>query len=65
VVTILQIHLTQDAGDILCFLTGQEEIEETMENLYSRMKSLGSKVRELIVLPIYSGLPSDMQVKIF
>lgn len=29
------------------------------------MKALGSKVRELIVLPIYSGLPSDMQAKIF
>jgi pre-mRNA-splicing factor ATP-dependent RNA helicase DHX16 len=65
VVTIFQIHLTQDSGDILCFLTGQDEIEEVMENIYSRMKNLGSKVRELVVLPIYSGLPSDMQAKIF
>jgi pre-mRNA-splicing factor ATP-dependent RNA helicase DHX16 len=29
------------------------------------MKGLGSKVKELIVLPIYSGLPTDMQAKIF
>ena len=29
------------------------------------MKGLGSKVRELIVLPIYAGLPTDMQAKIF
>lgn len=36
-----------------------------MESINGRMKSLGSKVRELIVLPIYSGLPSDMQSKIF
>lgn len=27
VVTILQIHATQPLGDILVFLTGQEEIE--------------------------------------
>ena len=26
IVTILQIHLTQDNGDILCFFTGQDEI---------------------------------------
>lgn len=26
VVTVLQIHLSQDEGDILCFLTGQDEI---------------------------------------
>jgi pre-mRNA-splicing factor ATP-dependent RNA helicase DHX16 len=62
---VLQIHLTQDNGDILCFLTGQDEIEEATESINSRMKNLGSKVRELIVLPIYSGLPSDLQVKIF
>jgi len=65
VVTILQIHLTQEYGDILCFMTGQDEIEEAMEEINNRMKGLGSKVKELIVLPIYSGLPSDMQVKIF
>jgi pre-mRNA-splicing factor ATP-dependent RNA helicase DHX16 len=27
VVSILQIHITQPLGDILVFLTGQEEIE--------------------------------------
>lgn len=27
VVTILQIHVTQPLGDVLVFLTGQEEIE--------------------------------------
>jgi pre-mRNA-splicing factor ATP-dependent RNA helicase DHX16 len=36
-----------------------------MESLNNRMKGLGKKVKELIVLPIYSGLPSDMQSKIF
>jgi pre-mRNA-splicing factor ATP-dependent RNA helicase DHX16 len=29
--TVLQIHVTQDSGDILVFLTGQEEIEAFKE----------------------------------
>jgi pre-mRNA-splicing factor ATP-dependent RNA helicase DHX16 len=66
VVTILQIHVSQDVpGDILVFLTGQEEIETVMEQLATRTKGLGSKIRELMVAPIYAQLPSDMQAKIF
>ena len=30
-----------------------------------RANRLGSKIKELIVLPIYANLPSDMQGKIF
>ena len=29
------------------------------------MKALGNKVSELVIAPIYSSLPSDMQNKIF
>ncbi|VDN59100.1 unnamed protein product [Dracunculus medinensis] len=65
-VTVLQIHLTQPLpGDVLVFLTGQEEIETLMESLLERTKYLGKKIKELIVLPIYSNLPSDLQAKIF
>lgn len=65
VITALQIHVTQPKGDILVFLTGQEEIETTMEMLTARTRGLGSKIGELLILPIYSTLPSDMQAKIF
>lgn len=65
VITALQIHVTQPRGDILAFLTGQEEIETTQELLAARTRGLGSKIGELIILPIYSTLPSDMQAKIF
>jgi len=64
-VTILQIHVTQELGDILLFLTGQEEIEACQELLTDRIKAIGSKMRELIILPIYANLPTDMQAKIF
>jgi pre-mRNA-splicing factor ATP-dependent RNA helicase DHX16 len=66
VVTCLQIHVTQAVpGDILVFLTGQEEIDTATEILTQRTKGLGSKIRELSICPIYSTLPSDMQAKIF
>lgn len=63
--TVMQIHLTEPAGDILVFLTGQEEIDTSCEILYERMKALGPSVPELVILPVYSALPSEMQSRIF
>ncbi|XP_011701702.1 PREDICTED: putative pre-mRNA-splicing factor ATP-dependent RNA helicase DHX16 [Wasmannia auropunctata] len=65
VVSIIQIHVTQSSGDILVFLTGQEEIETCQEMLQERVRRLGSKLAELLILPVYANLPSDMQIKIF
>ncbi|KAJ8687189.1 hypothetical protein QAD02_022983 [Eretmocerus hayati] len=65
VVSILQIHATQPAGDILVFLTGQEEIETCNEMLLERVRRLGNKIGELLILPVYANLPSEMQSKIF
>ncbi|RVW30384.1 putative pre-mRNA-splicing factor ATP-dependent RNA helicase DEAH5 [Vitis vinifera] len=64
-ITVLQIHLTEPEGDILLFLTGQEEIDHACQSLYERMKGLGKNVPELIILPVYSALPSEMQSRIF
>ncbi|CAI4226894.1 unnamed protein product [Auanema sp. JU1783] len=63
--TVMQIHLTEPKGDILVFLTGQEEIDTSCEVLYERMKSLGPDVPDLIILPVYGALPSEMQTRIF
>ncbi|KAK3664051.1 DEAH-box ATP-dependent RNA helicase prp22 [Elasticomyces elasticus] len=63
--TVMQIHLTEPAGDILLFLTGKEEIDTSCEILFERMKALGPAVPELIVLPIYGALPSEIASKIF
>lgn len=64
-ITVMQIHLSEPPGDILVFLTGQEEIDTACQILFDRMKALGSNVPELIILPIYSALPSEMQSRIF
>ncbi|KDQ63106.1 hypothetical protein JAAARDRAFT_147063 [Jaapia argillacea MUCL 33604] len=64
-ITVMQIHLSEPPGDVLLFLTGQEEIDTSCEILYERMKALGPKVPELIILPIYSALPSEVQSRVF
>ncbi|KAF9381043.1 hypothetical protein BGX21_002199 [Mortierella sp. AD011] len=65
ITTVMQIHISQGPGDILVFLTGQDEIENAAENLNQTCRVLGDKIQELMVCPIYSSLPSDMQGKIF
>jgi pre-mRNA-splicing factor ATP-dependent RNA helicase DHX16 len=66
VVTVLQIHVSQPLnGDILVFLTGQEEIETAAEILTQRTQNLGSRIKELMICPVYANLPSEQQAKIF
>lgn len=52
----------QPPGDILVFLTGQEEIEASEELLKQRTRGLGTRIGELIICPIYANLPSELQV---
>ena len=61
---ILAIHVSQPAGDILCFMTGQEDIEITCELVAERLKLLNDP-QKLSILPIYSQMPADLQAKIF
>ncbi|RYP28548.1 hypothetical protein DL767_007154 [Monosporascus sp. MG133] len=65
ITTVFQIHTTQGAGDILVFLTGQDEIEAAEQELTETARKLGNRVKELIICPIYANLPSDLQSKIF
>lgn len=54
-----------DSGTPAALPPIQEEIEAACEMLQDRCRRLGSKIRELLVLPIYANLPSDMQARIF
>ncbi|CAI7672926.1 unnamed protein product [Penicillium pancosmium] len=65
ITTVFQIHVTQGPGDILVFLTGQEEIEAADQSLQETARKLGSKIPEMIICPIYANLPSELQTKIF
>lgn len=65
ITTVFQIHTTQGKGDILVFLTGQDEIDAAEQELTETARKLGNRVKELIVCPIYANLPSELQSKIF
>ena len=61
----IEVHLQYPQGDILVFMTGQEDIEATCLLLNERLKQLGENVPKIVILPIYSQLPSDYQARIF
>ncbi|EXX76145.1 Pre-mRNA-splicing factor ATP-dependent RNA helicase PRP16 [Rhizophagus irregularis] len=61
---VLAIHLGHPAGDILVFMTGQEDIEITCRVIAERLQQLDNPP-SLEILPIYSQLPADLQARIF
>lgn len=65
----MTIHIASPPGDILIFMTGQDEIEASCYALSERMEQLTASttkaVPKLSILPIYSQLPADLQAKIF
>ncbi|KAH6572847.1 hypothetical protein BASA62_003209 [Batrachochytrium salamandrivorans] len=61
---VLAIHLSHPPGDILVFMTGQEDIEVTCAVIADRLAEL-DEAPPLSILPIYSQLPADLQAKIF
>lgn len=64
--TVVQIHMCEEVeGDILLFLTGQEEIEEACKRLKKEIDNLGPEVGELCCIPLYSTLPPQQQQRIF
>ncbi|KAB1216818.1 ATP-dependent RNA helicase DHX8 [Morella rubra] len=64
-ITILQVHLEEGPGDILVFLTGQEEIESVERLIKERLQLLPEGSRKLLTVPIFSALPSEKQMRVF
>ncbi|WCJ21198.1 RNA helicase family protein [Euphorbia peplus] len=64
-ITIFQIHLEESPGDILVFLTGQEEIESVERIVIERLQQLPETSRKLLTVPIFSSLPSEQQMQVF
>nr|XP_023887830.1 probable pre-mRNA-splicing factor ATP-dependent RNA helicase DEAH9 [Quercus suber] len=63
--TVLSIHNQEPMGDILVFLTGQDDIDTAVKLLNEEAQSNGKKSSGLIVLPLYSGLSRAEQELIF
>ncbi|KAK4778779.1 hypothetical protein SAY86_006307 [Trapa natans] len=63
--TVVQIHMLEGPGDILVFLTGEEEIEDACRKINKEVGNLGDQVGPIKAVPLYSTLPPAMQQKIF
>lgn len=63
--TVLIIHEKEPPGDILVFLTGQDDIEAALRLLNDEIQHLGKHYFDLVILPLYSGLPRGDQDLIF
>ncbi|WCJ38716.1 RNA helicase family protein [Euphorbia peplus] len=64
--TALDIHVRQPEGDVLIFMTGQDDIDKLVSKLEDRVQSLeeGSCL-DAIILPLHGSLPPEMQVRVF
>ena len=63
--TTVHIHHCEGPGDILVFLTGEQEIEQACEEIREKAASMSPEHGELVVYPLYSSLPPEQQRKIF
>lgn len=59
--TVLKIHKEEAEGDILLFLTGEEEIEQACAQIRDECRKQGDAVGKMMVVPLYSSLPPQQQ----
>ncbi|SGY15078.1 BQ5605_C013g07235 [Microbotryum silenes-dioicae] len=63
--TVLMIHQAEPEGDILVFLTGEEEIEDACRKISLEADNLPHSIGPLKAVPLYSSLPPQQQQRIF
>ncbi|PVG02447.1 putative PRP43-involved in spliceosome disassembly [Serendipita vermifera] len=66
--TVLYIHQAEEPGDILVFLTGEEEIEDACRKIKIEADELANQdptIGPLMCVPLYSSLPPQQQQRIF
>ncbi|MCL7022340.1 hypothetical protein MKW94_004448 [Papaver nudicaule] len=62
----LNIHTRQPEGDVLIFMTGQDDIDKCVKKLEERVQSLEEGCcMDAIILPLHGSLPPEMQVRVF
>ncbi|TYI36634.1 hypothetical protein ES332_A03G155100v1 [Gossypium tomentosum] len=64
--TPMDIHVREPEGDILIFMTGQDDIEKLVSKLEDKVRSLEEgSCMDAIILPLHGSLPPEMQVRAF
>ena len=68
ITTAIQIHIDEEEGDVLAFLTGQDEIEVASRLIRDRIRTLvsdQSQEESMHVIPMFAALPSEKQLIAF
>ena len=64
--TVMKIHRNEDFGDVLVFLTGQEEVQNAVGMLIDEARKQPKDAKmKLKILPMYGTLPASEQMKVF
>lgn len=63
--TVVEICREQPPGDVLLFLTGEEEIEESCRKIEEQLKPHVRTIGAVDVLPLYGSLPPERQQRVF
>ncbi|CAJ2658902.1 ATP-dependent RNA helicase DHX35-like protein [Trifolium pratense] len=63
--TVLLIHERESTGDVLVFLTGQDDIDAAVHLFNEEIQTNRKRSSGLVVLPLYSGLPRADQELVF
>ncbi|KAH0991877.1 hypothetical protein GBA52_003360 [Prunus armeniaca] len=64
--TALEIHMKEGEGDVLIFMTGQDDIDKLVSKLEDRVRSLEEgSCMDAIILPLHGSLQPEMQVRVF
>ncbi|GAU30239.1 hypothetical protein TSUD_67910 [Trifolium subterraneum] len=59
------IHVRQPEGDILIFMTGQEDIEKLVSKLEDKVRALDEgSCMDAIIIPLHGSLPPELQASI-
>ncbi|KAL8156964.1 putative pre-mRNA-splicing factor ATP-dependent RNA helicase DEAH4 [Apium graveolens] len=62
----IDIHVREPEGDILIFMTGQDDIEKLVSKLEEKIRSLEEgSCMDAIVLPLHGSLPPELQIRVF
>ncbi|KAI8526884.1 hypothetical protein RHMOL_Rhmol12G0033800 [Rhododendron molle] len=60
-----EIHVREPEGDILIFMTGQDDIEKLVKKLEERVQSLEEgSCMDAVILPLHGSLPPELQASL-
>jgi len=63
--TVKKIHGSEPPGDVLAFLTGQDDIDTVVRALINEARQQSRDAMRMRVLPMHGGLPRADQLKVF